>query len=93
MTINFITLFTGTTILYQAKHTVLTKKDGSPENLTTLDIDLWKTISNWCDMIKSNKFILENYEFCLVTNKSENNNEFIDLLERFKKDTNIDKIS
>lgn len=87
-----IDMSNGTTILYQAKHTVLTKKDGSPENLTTLDIDLWKTISNWCDMIKSNKFILENYEFCLVTNKSENNNEFIDLLERFKKDTNIDKI-
>ena len=82
----------GTTILYQAKHTILTKGDGSPGNLTTLDNDLWKTISNWIDMIKSNKSILENYEFCLVTNKSEENNKFIESLAAFKNNLDVDKI-
>ena len=83
----------GTTILYQAKHTILTKSDGSPENLTTLDNDLWKTISNWIDMIKSNKSIIENHEFSLVTNKSEDNNEFIKSLTLFKDNLDIDKVT
>lgn len=82
----------GTTILYQAKHTILTKSDGTPENLTTLDNDLWKTISNWIDMIKSNKSILENHEFCLVTNKSEENNKFIESLAAFKNNLDVDKV-
>lgn len=76
----------GVTILYQAKHTISTKADGTPENLTTLDIDLWKTLSNWVDMIKSNKSILENHSFCLVTNKSDGTNEFLESLNLFKKD-------
>ena len=80
-----IDLLDGTTILYQAKHTILTKDDGTPKNLTTLDNDLWKTISNWIDMIKSNESILKNHKFCLITNKSEENNEFIDSLNAFKK--------
>lgn len=82
----------GTTILYQAKHTILTKSDGTPENLTTLDNDLWKTISNWIDMIKSNKSILENHEFCLVTNKSEESNKFIESLAIFKNNIDVDKV-
>lgn len=82
----------GTTILYQAKHTILTKSDGTPENLTTLDNDLWKTISNWIDMIKSNKSILENHEFCLVTNKSEESNKFIESLAAFKNNFDVDKV-
>lgn len=83
----------GTTILYQAKHTILTKADGTPENLTTLDNDLWKTIGNWIDMIKSNESILKNHEFCLVTNKSQENNEFIESLTLFKNDHDIDKVT
>lgn len=82
----------GTTILYQAKHTILTKSDGTPENLSTLDNDLWKTISNWIDMIKSNKSILENHEFCLVTNKSEENNKFIESLSAFKNNLDVDAV-
>ena len=73
-----IDMSNGITILYQAKHTISTKADGTPENLTTLDIDLWKTLSNWVDMIKSKQSILENYSFCLVTNKSDKTNEFIE---------------
>lgn len=87
-----IDLPNGTTILYQAKHTILTKSDGTPENLTSLDNDLWKTISNWIDMIKSNKSILDNHEFCLVTNKSEENNKFIESLAAFKNNLDVDKV-
>ena len=82
----------GTTILYQAKHSISTKSDGTPENLTLLDKDLWKTLSNWTDMVKTKNISLNDYKFCLVTNKSENNNEFIYSLERFKKDQNVDNI-
>lgn len=81
-----IDMHNGITILYQAKHTTSTKADGTPENLTTLDIDLWKTVSNWVDMIKSNKSLLKNHSFCLVTNKSDGNNEFMESLSLFKKD-------
>ena len=87
-----IDMSNGTTILYQAKHTILTKSDGTPKNLTSLDNDLWKTISNWIDMIKSNKSILDNHEFCLVTNKSEENNEFIESLAVFKNDLEINNV-
>ncbi len=75
----------GTTILYQAKHTV---QQDSNKNLTTLDSDLWKTLSNWVDFIKSNKEnsnFLEKHSFILTTNKSENNNSFLIALLLFKK--------
>lgn len=87
-----IDMHNGTTILYQAKHTISTKADGTPENLTTLDIDLWKTLSNWADMIKSNKYILENHSFCLVTNKSDGTNEFLESLNLFKKELDTDNV-
>jgi hypothetical protein len=63
----------GTTILYQAKHTV-----DKSQNLTTLDTDLWKTLSNWSAFIKADKTntdFLNKYSFVLVTNKNENNNK------------------
>ncbi len=82
----------GTTILYQAKHTV---QQDSNKNLTTLDSDLWKTLSNWVDFIKSNKEnsnFLEKHSFILTTNKSENNNSFLIALLLFKKDNKTDKV-
>ena len=81
-----------TTILYQAKHTV---QQGSSKNLTTLDSDLWKTLSNWVDFIKSNKDnskFIEKHSFILTTNKSENNNEFLNVLLLFKTDNNTDTV-
>ena len=87
-----IDMSNGITILYQAKHTISTKADGTPENLTTLDIDLWKTLSNWVDMIKSKQSILESYSFCLVTNKSDKTNEFIESLNHFKKALDTDNV-
>ncbi|WP_376777335.1 hypothetical protein [Flavobacterium covae] len=83
----------GTTILFQTKHTVLENSNGNTQNLTTLDIDLWKTLSNWADFIKKSKAnFLDNHSFVLVTNKNENNNEFINSLINFKSDKNIDTI-
>ncbi|MBT3210340.1 MAG: hypothetical protein HN704_10675 [Bacteroidetes bacterium] len=82
----------GTTILYQAKHTV---QQGSNKNLTTLDSDLWKTLSNWVDFIKSNKDnsnFIEKHSFILTTNKSENNNSFLNALLLFKKDNKTDTV-
>ena len=80
----------GTTILYQAKHTI-----DNLQNLTTLDTDLWKTLSNWSDFIKldkTNTDFLNKHSFVLVTNKSENNNDFINSLTQFKMDNDVDKV-
>lgn len=82
----------GTTTLFQAKHTILNKVDGTPENLTTLDVDLWKTLNIWTDLIKADEAILQNHYFCLVTNKGEGNNKFIESHIIFKTDNDIDKI-
>jgi hypothetical protein len=85
----------GTTILYQTKHTIVTNANGDIQNLTTLDIDLWKTLNNWVDFInadgKNSTFLNEN-SFILVTNKSENNNDFVSALALFKSDNDIDKV-
>jgi len=85
----------GTTILYQTKHTIVTNANGDIQNLTTLDIDLWKTLNNWVDFInddgKNSTFLNEN-SFILVTNKSENNNDFISALALLKSDNDIDKV-
>nr|WP_315203586.1 hypothetical protein [uncultured Flavobacterium sp.] len=85
----------GTTILFQTKHTIVKSTNGALQNLTTLDIDLWKTLSNWSDFIKENKSnssFLNKHSFILVTNKSENNNDFIAALTLFKSDNDIDKV-
>lgn len=83
----------GTTILFQTKHTVLENSNGTAQNLTTLDTDLWKTLSNWADFIKKSKAnYLDKHSFVLATNKNENNNEFINSLTNFKTDENIDTI-
>jgi hypothetical protein len=77
--------YDGTTILFQAKHTI---HEG--QNLTTLDSDLWKTLNNWAEFIKSgDKNFLEKYLFVLVTNKNDGNNEFINILSSFKTNQDI----
>ena len=83
----------GTTILFQTKHTVVKNANSTVQNLTTLDSDLWKTLSNWADFIKTgNKDYLEKHSFVLVTNKNENNNDFIKSLIDFKANKDYDKI-
>ncbi|MDR2010910.1 MAG: DUF4297 domain-containing protein [Bacteroidales bacterium] len=75
-------------ILFQAKHTI-----NENQNLTTLDVDLWKTLSNWAEFIKAgDKNFLNKHSFVLVTNKNEGNNEFLDTLSSFRTNQNIDNV-
>ncbi|PYE85232.1 hypothetical protein [Phyllobacterium leguminum] len=85
----------GTTLLVQLKHTVQTSAQGIPINLTTMDSDLWKSISNWCKLIidpadgrasvDSQLAFLKKTSFLLASNKSENNkNAFLISIEAFK---------
>jgi len=84
----------GNSILFQSKHTILKTANGTPQNLTTLDVDLWKTLSNWSVFITADTTtgFLDKHSFVLVTNKSENNNDFISSLNQFKADQDIDNI-
>lgn len=84
----------GTTVLYQAKHTIIKNTKGNPQNLTDLDADLWKTLSNWVDLINADKSsdFLNKHTFILVTNKSERNNDFIASLNIFKADNDFEKV-
>ncbi|MDC5350939.1 hypothetical protein WAH72_09190 [Acinetobacter baumannii] len=66
-------LSNGKCILSQLKHTVQESMDGEKINLTDLDEDLWKTLSNWVLLIKASgnelQYIEKN-EFILATNKN-----------------------
>ena len=85
----------GTTVLFQAKHTVTQTVKGTTSNLATLDSDLWKTLSNWASFITADKktpHFLDKHSFVLVTNKNSNNNDFIDSLVSFKKNGDVDTV-
>ncbi len=74
-------------ILFQLKHSMKQKSGGATENLTKLDSDLWKTMSNWSRVItdsvdgrdqESNQLaFLKKTDFVLVTNKSKSVDETI----------------
>lgn len=67
-------------VYFQVKHTLKTKTDNTPENLTESDVDLWKTLSNWSKIISDNKDgrgekfdqlkFVEKTSFILASNKS-----------------------
>ncbi|MBA5682938.1 hypothetical protein H3N34_06890 [Photobacterium damselae subsp. damselae] len=90
-------------ILFQIKHTVqYSDATNKPKNLTTLDSDLWKTISNWCeivadkaagrDKIKEQIKFLDRTFFILASNKSYSaNNKLIKCFDELK--DNIKDIS
>lgn len=85
----------GTTVQFQAKHTILKKANGSFKNLTNLDSDLWKSLSNWTKFINAEPEVLDylsKNSFSLITNKGENHNRFKNALETFKLDNDIDKV-
>jgi hypothetical protein len=84
-----------TQILYQVKHTIQKRKDGKPKNLTTLDIDLWKTMSNWAKVIsdktdgrgkeKQQITFLNKTSFVLASNKSSTTtNQFLKIISAFQ---------
>lgn len=69
-------------VLYQLKHTVQkSKSTGKAANMTSLDPELWKTLSNWALLIKDQKAgrelpheqlkFLQKTVFVLASNKSE----------------------
>ncbi len=69
----------GTLELIQVKHTVQTSTNGEPQNLTEKDIDLWKTISGWIDLIgavEDKEKFLSSTSFRLITNKGIGYNTF-----------------
>lgn len=90
-------------VLYQIKHTIKTKSDGTPANMASLDSDLWKTLSNWALVIKdpsagrvsqeSQANFIKKTEFVLSSNKSSNSgNSFISAIDKFKKgDLNVEE--
>ncbi len=79
----------GTTYLFQIKHTIQKKSDGSPVNLTDFDSDLWKTLSNWAQIIIASgeisrqKTFLQKIIFVLATNKSEKKESITKTIENF----------
>lgn len=80
----------GTTYLFQIKHTVQKKSGGLPVNMTNLDFDLWKTMSNWSQIINSKestnnqKEFLQKTFFILATNKTESKNSILNQFENFR---------
>ena len=88
----------NTQILYQLKHTISTQKDGKPANLTTLDKDIWKTLSNCVQVIqdaadgRSKKInqleFIHRTSFVLATNKSSSkSNKLINGIDKFQNGT------
>ena len=88
----------GGTLLVQLKHTVQTGAQGTPINLTTMDSDLWKSISNWCKLIidpaegrtsvESQLAFLKITSFLLASNKSESDKNILLIsIEAFKAST------
>ena len=80
------------TRLYQIKHSVRKSTNGRTINLTNRDIDLWKTISIWMNIIDKQPNTLENSEFQLITNKTTSENLFVKAIEAYKNDKSIYKL-
>lgn len=83
----------GRQLLFQLKHTIGLAANGSPVNLTSLDSDLWKTMSNWASVISdpldnrakedSQLIYVKKSEFHLVTNKSDGgDNQFVEIVKK-----------
>ena len=85
-------------VLIQLKHTTQTKSDSTAINLTERDVDLWKTIYNWVQLIndktqsrgtiKSQLEFIENTDFILVSNKQPSTtNNFLTKISEFVSET------
>ncbi|MCP1996176.1 hypothetical protein [Flavobacterium sp. HSC-61S13] len=69
-------------MLYQLKHTIKKNTVGNPINLTTSDLDMWKTFSNWSkvisdkndsrETIQAQLSFIQKTSFVLASNKSSN---------------------
>ncbi|EOQ62759.1 hypothetical protein F935_01848 [Acinetobacter calcoaceticus ANC 3811] len=90
------TLKNNQQILIQLKHTVRKNASDNAVALAELDVDLWKTLYNWANIIvdkaagraeKSQQIdFISRTEFHLVTNKTESKkNYFLEIIEKYKK--------
>lgn len=88
----------GKTLLVQLKHTVQSNAHGDPINLTKLDPDLWKSISNWCKVIvdpadgratvAAQLAFLKRTSFLLASKKSDDaSNSVLSSLDEFRNGT------
>lgn len=79
-------------VLIQLKHTVQVNAEGEPLSITQYDSSLWKTLSNWANVITdpasnrgsetAQKSFIEKTDFLLVTNKSASSKcDFFKVLE------------
>lgn len=80
----------GTTILIQAKHTIQTNATGEKINMSTLDIDMWKTLGVWADYVDTiDEKDIEKLHFVLAANKSiPKNNVFVNSIIKFQEKDN-----
>lgn len=85
-------------ILVQLKHSIPKSTTDLPANLTELDGDLWKTLSNWSKVISdkiasradkaSQIFFIKKTEFHLASNKRESSrNKFLITLTSYQEGT------
>ncbi len=90
-------LSTKRKILIQLKHTTQTKADGTPKNLTQLDIDMWKSLSNWSQVITDKNdgreavseqlLFVKETDFILSSNKADNSsNTALTTIKAFQED-------
>jgi hypothetical protein len=89
-------------VLYQLKHTIKKTADGSLANLTTSDLDMWKTFSNWSKVISDKNdsrgarqaqlSFIEKTSFVLATNKSSNkSNNVVGIISQLQSGTKTEK--
>lgn len=81
-------------ILIQVKHSIRTNADGNNVNLTDFDVDLWKTLSNWANLImdkndgrnniKQQEEFITRTTFVLLTNKNITENSIIEKITKYK---------
>lgn len=85
-------------VLYQLKHTIKKNDEGSLANLTTSDLDMWKTFSNWSKVISDNNdsrgtiqaqlTFVEKTSFVLASNKSSNkSNKVVGIISELQSGT------
>lgn len=76
----------GTYVLIQVKHGIYTKSGNVPK-LSEHDIDFWKTLDNWVNLIsmsKDDNYILDR-KFEILTNKGvDSKNELIQLIRQYE---------
>jgi hypothetical protein len=80
-------LATKRKIFIQLKHTTQKKSDGTPRNMTQLDVDMWKTFANWCKIIADKESgrgssseqlgFVNDTDFVLSSNKTNNLNNSV----------------